>query len=63
VVLSELSLGVGPSKNDVLLMMKISSKLLGSFIGISLLTGIVGAVAIIQSQKIAETLAIALTHH
>ncbi len=44
-------------------MMKISSKLLGSFIGISLLTGIVGAVAIIQSQKIAETLAIAEARH
>ncbi|MEH2415996.1 sensor histidine kinase [Nostoc sp.] len=39
--------------------MKISHKLLGSFVGISLLTSLVGAVAIAQSQKIAETLAIA----
>ncbi len=38
--------------------MKISHKLIGSFIGVSLLTGVVGAVAIAQSQKIAETLAI-----
>jgi len=36
--------------------MKISHKLVGSFIGISLLTGVVGAVAVAQSQKIAETL-------
>ncbi|WP_373529344.1 hypothetical protein [Nostoc sp.] len=39
--------------------MKISHKLIRSFIGISLLTSVVGAVAIAQSQKIAETLAIA----
>ncbi|MBG1261619.1 sensor histidine kinase [Nostoc commune] len=39
--------------------MKISHKLLGSFVGISLLTSVVGAVAIAQNQKIAETLAIA----
>ncbi|MBN3873561.1 sensor histidine kinase [Nostoc sp. JL33] len=39
--------------------MKISHKLLGSFVGISLLTSLVGAVAIAQNQKIAETLAIA----
>ena len=39
--------------------MKISHKLVGSFIGISLLTGVVGVVAVLQSQKIAETLAIA----
>ncbi|WGV27527.1 sensor histidine kinase [Halotia branconii] len=38
--------------------MKISHKLIGSFVGVSLLTNIVGAVAIAQSQKIAETLAI-----
>ena len=41
--------------------MKISHKLLGSFIGISLLTGVVGAVAVAQGQKIAETLAVAET--
>ncbi|MBW4694387.1 MAG: HAMP domain-containing histidine kinase [Lyngbya sp. HA4199-MV5] len=39
--------------------MKISHKLVGSFIGVSLLTGVVGAVAIAQSHKIAETLAMA----
>ena len=39
--------------------MNISHKLVGSFIGMSLLTGVVGAVAIAQSQKMAETLAIA----
>ncbi|MBD2448342.1 response regulator [Nostoc sp. FACHB-152] len=39
--------------------MKIAHKLVGSFIGVSLLTGVVGAVAVVQSQKIAETLAIA----
>ncbi|BAY75728.1 integral membrane sensor signal transduction histidine kinase [Nostoc linckia NIES-25] len=39
--------------------MKISHKLLVSFVGISLLTNVVGAVAIAQSQKIAQTLAIA----
>ncbi|MBI4782500.1 MAG: HAMP domain-containing histidine kinase [Oscillatoriophycideae cyanobacterium NC_groundwater_1537_Pr4_S-0.65um_50_18] len=39
--------------------MKISHKLVGSFIGVSLLTGVVGAVAIAQSLKIAETLAMA----
>ncbi len=38
--------------------MKISRKLVSSFVGISLLTGFVGAVAVIESQKIAETLAI-----
>ncbi len=43
----------------VAIAMKISQKLVGSFIGISLLTGVVGTVAVIQSQKIAETLAIA----
>ncbi|WP_228035686.1 sensor histidine kinase [Oculatella sp. LEGE 06141] len=43
--------------------MKISHKLVGSFIGISLLTGAVGAVAIAQSQKIAETLAIEEAEH
>lgn len=39
--------------------MKISHKLLGSFIGISLLAGATGFIAVIESQKIAETLAIA----
>lgn len=39
--------------------MKISHKLLGSFVGISLLTSLVGGVAITQSQKIFETLTIA----
>lgn len=39
--------------------MKISHKLVGSFIGVSLLTGVVGAVAIAQSHKIAATLAMA----
>lgn len=43
--------------------MKISHKLVGSFIGISLLTGVVGAVAVIQGQQIAETLAIAEAKH
>ncbi|MEH2238774.1 sensor histidine kinase [Nostoc sp.] len=43
--------------------MKISHKLLGSFVGISLLTSLVGAVAIAQNQKIAETLAIAEAEH
>jgi len=43
--------------------MKISHKLLGSFVGISLLTSVVGAVAIAQSQKIAETLAITEAEH
>jgi signal transduction histidine kinase len=43
--------------------MKISHKLLGSFISISLLTGVVGAVAIAQSQKMAKTLAIAEAEH
>ncbi|MGL5062675.1 MAG: ATP-binding protein, partial [Microcoleus sp.] len=43
--------------------MKISHKLLGSFIGISLLTGIVGLVAVVQGQKIAKTLAIAEAEH
>ena len=43
--------------------MKISHKLLSSFIGVSLLTGVVGTVAIAQSHKIAETLAIAEAKH
>ena len=43
--------------------MKISHKLVGSFIGVSLLTGVVGVVAIVQSQRIAETLAIAEAEH
>jgi signal transduction histidine kinase len=38
--------------------MKISHRLVVSFIGVSLLTGVVGIVAITQNQKIAETLAI-----
>ncbi|MDF0555845.1 ATP-binding protein [Kamptonema sp. UHCC 0994] len=43
--------------------MKISHKLVSSFIGVSLLTGVVGTVAIAQSHKIAETLAIAEAEH
>ncbi|MFN6559080.1 MAG: sensor histidine kinase [Nostoc sp. ChiSLP01] len=43
--------------------MKISHKLLVSFVGVSLLTNVVGAVAIAQSQKIAQTLAIAEAEH
>ncbi|MDZ8237467.1 MAG: hypothetical protein RMZ69_09900 [Nostoc sp. ChiQUE01a] len=43
--------------------MKISHKLLVSFVGVSLLTNVVGVVAIAQSQKIAETLAIAEAEH
>ncbi|GBE94531.1 sensor histidine kinase [Nostoc cycadae] len=43
--------------------MKISHKLVGSFIGFSLLTSVVGAVAIAQNQKIAENLAIAEAEH
>ncbi|QSJ14259.1 HAMP domain-containing protein [Nostoc sp. UHCC 0702] len=43
--------------------MKISHKLVGSFVGVSLLTSVVGGVAIAQSQKIAETLAIAEAEH
>jgi signal transduction histidine kinase len=43
--------------------MKISYKLLGSFVGISLLAGVAGAVAVAQSQKIAKTLAIAEAEH
>ncbi|BAZ50234.1 integral membrane sensor signal transduction histidine kinase [Nostoc sp. NIES-4103] len=43
--------------------MKISHKLVGSFVGVSLLTSVVGAVAIAQSQKIAEDLAIAEAEH
>lgn len=39
--------------------MKISHKLVGSFVSVSLLTAVVGAVAIAQSLKIAETLAMA----
>ncbi|MEH2194332.1 MAG: ATP-binding protein [Nostoc sp.] len=43
--------------------MKISYKLVGSFIGVSLLTSVVGVVAIAQSQKIAETIAISEAEH
>ncbi|MDZ8081837.1 MAG: sensor histidine kinase [Nostoc sp. DedQUE01] len=43
--------------------MKISHKLLVSFVGVSLLTNVVGVVAIAQNQKIAETLAIAEAEH
>ena len=43
--------------------MKISHKLLRSFVGISLLTSLVGAVAIAQNHKIAETLAITEAEH
>ncbi|MEH1873366.1 sensor histidine kinase [Nostoc sp.] len=43
--------------------MKISHKLLRSFVGISLLTSLVGAVAIAQNQKIAKTLAITEAEH
>jgi CHASE3 domain sensor protein len=43
--------------------MKISHKLVGSFVGVSLLTSVVGAVAIAQNQKIAETLAILEAEH
>lgn len=43
--------------------MKISHKLIGSFVGVSLLTSVVGVVAIAQSQQIAETLAIAEAEH
>ena len=43
--------------------MKISHKLIGSFCGISLLTAAVGAVAITESQNIAETLAISEAEH
>ncbi|MBD2534707.1 HAMP domain-containing protein [Nostoc flagelliforme FACHB-838] len=43
--------------------MKISHKLVGSFVSVSLLTSIVGTVSITQSQKIAETLAIAEAEH
>lgn len=43
--------------------MKISHKLVGSFIGVSLLTSVVGAVAIAQSHKITETLAMAEAEH
>ncbi|GAX40170.1 multi-sensor hybrid histidine kinase [Tolypothrix sp. NIES-4075] len=43
--------------------MKIAHKLVSSFIGVSLLTGLVGTVAIVQSQKIAETLAIEEAKH
>ncbi|MDZ8054161.1 MAG: hypothetical protein RMX68_017265 [Aulosira sp. ZfuVER01] len=42
-----------------LLGMKIAHKLVGSFVGVSFLTSIVGVVAIAQCQKIAESLAIA----
>jgi signal transduction histidine kinase len=37
--------------------MKIAHKLVSSFIGISLLTGVIGAVSVAQSNKMAETLA------
>jgi tyrosine-protein phosphatase YwqE len=37
--------------------MKIAHKLVGSFIGVSLLTGVVGAISVAQSYKIAEMLA------
>ncbi|BBD67345.1 integral membrane sensor signal transduction histidine kinase [Nostoc commune NIES-4072] len=43
--------------------MKISQKLVGSFVSVSLLTSVVGGVAITQSQKIAEKLAIAEAEH
>jgi signal transduction histidine kinase len=43
--------------------MKISRKLVLSFLGLSLLTGVVGGVAILQSRKIAETLTIAEAQH
>jgi hypothetical protein len=43
--------------------MKIAQKLITSFIGISLLTGVVGAVSVAQSHKIAEKLAIAEAEH
>ncbi len=43
--------------------MKISHKLVASFVGVSLLTSVVGTVAIAQSQKIGETLAIAEAEH
>jgi signal transduction histidine kinase len=43
--------------------MKIAHKLLVSFTGISLLTGVVGVMAIVQGQKIAESLAIAEARH
>ncbi|MCC5605336.1 HAMP domain-containing protein [Nostoc sp. CHAB 5834] len=43
--------------------MKISHKLVGSFVSVSLLTSLVGGVAITQSQKIAENLAIAEAEH
>lgn len=43
--------------------MKIAQKLVGSFIGVSLLTGMVGAVGIIQNHRIAETLAIVEAEH
>ncbi len=42
---------------------KISHKLIGSFCGISLLTAVVGVVAIAESQKITETLAITEAEH
>ncbi|BAY20567.1 integral membrane sensor signal transduction histidine kinase [Calothrix sp. NIES-2100] len=43
--------------------MKIAHKLVGSFVSVSLLTSVVGVVAIAQSQKIAENLAIAEAEH
>lgn len=39
--------------------MKISQKLIGSFVSLSLLTAVVGAIAVTQSRKITETIAIA----
>lgn len=43
--------------------MKIVQKLVTSFIGISLLTGVVGTVSIVQSHKMAEKLAITEAEH
>ncbi len=43
--------------------MKISRQLVGSFIGVSLLTGVVGAVAITQNQRVTEMLALAEAKH
>jgi signal transduction histidine kinase len=43
--------------------MKISHKLVGSFVSVSLLTSVVGTVAIAQSQIITEALAIAEAEH
>lgn len=43
--------------------MKISHKLVGSFIGASLLTGVVGAVAVTKSLTITQTIAMAEAEH